>query len=776
MGMKQAERKRWSDILLWDLAQGRVDDFERHLAEHPEEDWLSIVAKDCNTINAKGVKDPDGNEVIKVHLFRRNKFVTVLSSFDGLARLMIGTLNSETNKWWGPSALEGVRVLNALKDQHHAFEPAFLKSLKTAALISENIEALAWLYEHHREQMNQFDYGDSSLGALFDQAHDAGIGKTMADFKKTLIKLCERGVVRSSVDSLGIGDFYRNDKPELAEVLLDQGFKPYRSYRNSSLNIFSSILHLTRTEMATPSKVEEDANESKMEGVEITHKGYDLERGLPFSHAIKDLDIPTVLKNFDRISLTDKDLYLPTPAQCVSLQKAELPLQARMGIDPFEASSYHFKSASSSSDYQGLIEIWKRLLQAGFDINLNSDFLAREVVRWIRTGNPLLLKAALSLGADLNRNPEAMLTHALDWIRKKKDQPGDFIIDQLMAWGLNPSLCAQKSTNHPVGYCLGRGNFIEGARLMVRKGVSPIWQWSIDKEQYMDSFKDFAQGSGRFTKPPNSVKRETGESDGTGHDALALPSSVTTQLGSKASDFAALSGFLDDSEPSESAGSTLHSFEGLGILHFAIQHASEEGVEFFDFLMQQPFLAQQINDQKVRTSTLGEKGSTLLHGACHIGNAGVAELLIRLGAKLDLQNDVGNTPLHMLMEKPSFSTSKKNVRPLLDLLLPFKHVLEIKNKEGQTPLDKALSSTWIKDWSSFEPLLKEQSHLILRGPDAKKWEERLKQTTVGAVLWDYLVLNERTVPIDAGVPFLNDDEAHKVNGQPMTPSLSKRRL
>ncbi|XP_026468906.1 26S proteasome non-ATPase regulatory subunit 10-like [Ctenocephalides felis] len=105
--------------------------------------------------------------------------------------------------------------------------------------------------------------------------------------------------------------------------------------------------------------------------------------------------------------------------------------------------------------------------------------------------------------------------------------------------------------------------------------------------------------------------------------------------------------------------------------HSALQYASSKGwPEIVDMLLQ--------NGADVNITD--NQGATPLHRAASQGKTAIVRLLLaNTSIKLDLTDISGNTPLHLACEEDRQEEAK---------LLVLKGAnLELKNKEGQTPLD-----------------------------------------------------------------------------------------
>ena len=77
-------------------------------------------------------------------------------------------------------------------------------------------------------------------------------------------------------------------------------------------------------------------------------------------------------------------------------------------------------------------------------------------------------------------------------------------------------------------------------------------------------------------------------------------------------------------------------------------------------------------------------GHSLLHWACIYGNVTMIRFLIQKGAKINLINNYGNTPLHHLC-----AFFKDNLKPIILLLENYNAIPHVKNKNNKTPLDIA---------------------------------------------------------------------------------------
>ncbi|XP_075535954.1 osteoclast-stimulating factor 1-like [Dermacentor variabilis] len=85
---------------------------------------------------------------------------------------------------------------------------------------------------------------------------------------------------------------------------------------------------------------------------------------------------------------------------------------------------------------------------------------------------------------------------------------------------------------------------------------------------------------------------------------------------------------------------------------------------------------------KVSVNSLDKAGCTALHWAAHGGHVECAQILLSItGVQVDVQNKLGDTPLH--------SSAWKGHSDIVRMLLVAGANKNVKNKEGRTPLELA---------------------------------------------------------------------------------------
>lgn len=84
----------------------------------------------------------------------------------------------------------------------------------------------------------------------------------------------------------------------------------------------------------------------------------------------------------------------------------------------------------------------------------------------------------------------------------------------------------------------------------------------------------------------------------------------------------------------------------------------------------------------------GKLSRTPLHMACSFGDDAIARCLIKHGAKINIRDRKGNTPMHLaakyILEKSTYSSYKLLIDPLLK---GYPDGLHQKNQEGKSPMD-----------------------------------------------------------------------------------------
>ncbi len=90
-------------------------------------------------------------------------------------------------------------------------------------------------------------------------------------------------------------------------------------------------------------------------------------------------------------------------------------------------------------------------------------------------------------------------------------------------------------------------------------------------------------------------------------------------------------------------------------------------------------------------------GNSPLHSAADKGNAKIARLLLVAGAKLDVQDQEGNTPIHRIANKDLYHKSfERTLRVLLDAAINNgqNDILEIVNAANKSPLQATLDEAY----------------------------------------------------------------------------------
>lgn len=99
---------------------------------------------------------------------------------------------------------------------------------------------------------------------------------------------------------------------------------------------------------------------------------------------------------------------------------------------------------------------------------------------------------------------------------------------------------------------------------------------------------------------------------------------------------------------------------------------------------------------RLNVNNQDEQGNSLLHTACLSGNQKIVDFLLNHGARWDIRNNQGNTPLHILVIKGYHGIIQDLV-----WLSPkkIKNAVNIQNNQGNTPLHLAYISSC--DFSNF---------------------------------------------------------------------------
>ena len=82
--------------------------------------------------------------------------------------------------------------------------------------------------------------------------------------------------------------------------------------------------------------------------------------------------------------------------------------------------------------------------------------------------------------------------------------------------------------------------------------------------------------------------------------------------------------------------------------------------------------------------SLNEKGYMPIHAAAHGRNAAVVAVLVRNGAYADAQDSAGHTAMHI--------AAQNGDTRIIDILVRHGAAVDIRDKHGQTPLDVALGA------------------------------------------------------------------------------------
>ncbi|SNC59503.1 Ankyrin repeat [Marinobacter sp. es.048] len=263
------------------------------------------------------------------------------------------------------------------------------------------------------------------------------------------------------------------------------------------------------------------------------------------------------------------------------------------------------------------------------------------------------------------------------------------MLKTLLSLGADPAILDGKhgSGMTPLCYAAQVGGFDEGLRMLASdpRARSVGCGYDDDEDTYRLSAMTWAVSD---SLPWTSLRPYHSEPSGVEeliilHEAGLKVASEKSYVpsGEYLEETALFDGNLEMLKTIVELGGSLHStgHNGRLLLQTAIYQRKDE---MFDYLIQHDGL---VNKAESYGSTSSERHNSFpLHAAARIGRQDYAKALLSHGAKINVQDDLGNTPLH-------YAALQVDPETLLVLLGTGGIEKQLRNKEGQTPLQMARS-------------------------------------------------------------------------------------